>query len=208
MRRLSLATALAAAAGVSGCATAPPPAVVTFAGHNCPSEPNLAGAVSLTPKSPETAFVVTTNVDGATPCLARNTQSGPYVIYALPDNRDGKVFTVGSLAEQARLVPPSVMLLDRDGKATRTFAPSDFLFRGPVYSVQFQSRPDDAYVLVATDSGRIGQKYQAIAIGTSTAYLGNGGSWTSGVDTKVERTFSYEGSFQVIVYGGASSAKH
>ena len=43
MRRLSLATTLAAAAWVSGCATAPPPAVVTFAGHSCQAEPSLAG---------------------------------------------------------------------------------------------------------------------------------------------------------------------
>jgi hypothetical protein len=198
----------AAVATLAGCATAPPAAVTVFAGRTCASAPDLAGAVSLTPNKAETAFVVTTRVDGATPCLTREARSGPYVVYALPADREGKVFTIGSVTEEARLVPPSVSLLDRGGKITRTFAPSDLLFRGPVYSVQVQPRPEDAYVLVTTDSERVGQKYQAIAIGTSTAYTGYGGSWTSGVDRKVERTFSYEGSFQVTVYGGASSAKH
>lgn len=39
------------------------------------------------------------------------------------------------------------------------------------------------------------------AVGTSAI------SWTSGVDQKIARTFSYEGSLQATVYSGASSAK-
>jgi hypothetical protein len=212
MRKLALAT-VGAAAALAGCATAPPAAVTTFAGSACVAEPNLAGAVSLTPKkSDETAFVVTTKVDGMTPCLSRAGQSGPYVVYALPESREGKVITVGSVLEAARLVPPSVALLDGTGKVTRTFAASDFFFRGPVYSVQFQPRVEDAFVLVTTDAGRVGQRYEAISIGTQTSSsaVGTTGgyiSWTTGVDQKIARTFSYEGSIQATVYGGASSAK-
>jgi len=205
MRTFGLLAAAAAAAALAGCATVPA-AVTTFAGRACASEPDLAGAVSLTPKKADAPFVVTTKVDAATPCLDRSGQSGPYLVYALPADREGKVVNVGSVVEQARLLPPSVALLDSAGKVTRTFPASDLFFRGPVYSVEFRPRAEDAYVLVTTDTGRVGQSYTAIAIGTQTNSSGYV-TWTSGVDQKVARTFSYEGSLQATVYSGASSAK-
>ena len=80
------------------------------------------------------------------------------------------------------------------------------------HSVGSSPRAEDAYVLVTTDSRRVGQSYEAISIGTqtNTAAAGTSGgviSWTYGVDQKVARTFSYEGSLQATVYSGASSAK-
>lgn len=201
------ATVAGAAATLAACATAPPAAVTTFAARTCAAEPDLAGAVSLAPKkADETTVVVTTKVDGTTPCLTRNGQSGPYLVYALPAEHLGKVVMVGSVLEAARLLPPSVAVLDGAGKVTRTFPATDLFFRGPVYSVEFQPRAEDAYVLVTTDAARVGQSYTTIAIGTQTNSSGYV-SWTSGVDQKIARTFSYEGSLQATVYGGASSAK-
>jgi hypothetical protein len=85
------------------------------------------------------------------------------------------------------------------GRVSRTFTPSDYFFRGPVYSVLFRPRAGEAYVLVTADAARVGQRYDSISIGTGSVYFADGGSWRYGVDASHSRVFSYEGAVQVII---------
>lgn len=203
--------ALVAAGLLAGCATpAPPPPVTTFARANCVAAPDLAAAVSLTPDKEKAAHTVTTPVNADTPCLSHPGGARPFVLYALPADSQDKTLIIGGLLEAARIVPPVVTLLDRQGAVLRTFEASDYFFRGSVYSVQFVPRAGEAYALVTVDTNRVGQRYDSIAIGTSTASTYAAGatvSWTSGVDTAQSRVFSYEGSIQAAVFDGDKGKK-
>jgi hypothetical protein len=205
--RAAVAAGPAVAAGLvlAGCATPPPPPpLLTYAGSSCAAAPNLAGAISLTPKKPKTDYSVPALLDGAAPCLQAATGPTPYRVFALPPAPESKMLTVGAMLEGVRLVPPLVAVLDAQGHVTRSFSAQDLYFRGAVLSVMLQPRPGEAYVLVTTDRSRIGQRYDSIAIGTSTTsvYVAPAGSmsWTTGTDQAQSRTFSYEGALNVDVH--------
>lgn len=188
----------------TACATTPPPPPITsFTRTDCAAAPDLASTISLTPEKPKASHAVITPLSAASPCLTRDGASGPYVVYALPTDFGDKTITVGSTLETGRLLAPDVTLLDRSGQVSRTFAKEDYFFRGPVFSVQFRPRVEEAYILVVADKARVGQKYDSISIGTSTTTVSTGyavATWTSGVDSSHSRTFSYEGAVQVSVY--------
>ncbi len=196
---------------LAGCATAPPAPVVTYARQDCPASPNLAAAISLVSRKPKAVYDVTTNLDATSPCLGEPGGASPYQVYALPPDAPFKTLTVGSVLEAGRLLPPKISILDRDGKVTRSFPDGDFFFRGAVYSVQFQPKAGEAYVLVTTDRAKIGKEYKSIAIGTTTTsgYTRGGAfSWTRGLDQAESRTFSFDGAVDVSVYDNRAEQTH
>lgn len=208
---LGALAALAAAALLAGCATpTPPPALTTFVRTNCVAAPDLAAAVSLTPEKQKATHTVTTPVTTDTACLSRPGGPTPYVLYALPTDIHDKTLIIGGVLEGARIVPPEVTLLGAQGDVLRTFRASDYFFRGPVYSVQFTPRAGEAFALVMVDPKRVGERYDSVAIGTSTTTTYAAGlsmNWTSGVDTAESRTFSYEGSVQATVFDSETGKK-
>ena len=177
------------------------PPVLTYANQGCAAAADLMTAVSLTPPRERAVHVVAVPVDTSTPCLNRSGPT-PYVVYQLPADLGDKTVTVGSMLEATRIFAPEVAVLDGRGMVTRTFAREEYHYRGGHYSVQFRPRDEEAYVLVSADPALVGQRYDSIMIGTTTTsvYTGGGGvSWTSGVDNSQSRTFSYEGTVQVLV---------
>ena len=160
------------AALAAGCVTpAPPLAVTAYAAENCDSRPNLAAAASLTPERPKRYFAVTTPVHAMTPCLRGAEARTPYVVYALPAAGAARMIEVGGQIEAARIFSPTVVVLDEQGGVMRTFAADQYLYRGGVFSVQFVPQSGERFVLVTADPTRIGQRYDAIAIGTSTTTI-------------------------------------
>jgi len=206
MRALVIAATLAA--GLSACATVPPPSppILDYARNDCDVGPVLANAISLTPEKETNGYMVSTPVNAATPCLRSADPAGrssPYLVYLLPEDRGDKTLTVGAVLEGARILSPAISLLNDQGQITRTFAPLDYLYRGAVFSVQFRPRDIDAYVLVTADPSRIGQRYDAIAVGTNTTVISTGyltSNYTTGVEASTSRTFSYEGTVHITVY--------
>ena len=199
----NLVVATAGAGLLSACATVAPippsPATLDYAGKDCVSMPDLATAISLTPDEERALFSV--NAPTAGSCLTRpDGGTTPYVAFALPADFADKTVIVGSLLEPLRIQSPSVAILDRDGAVTRSFETEDFLYRGPVFSVQFRPRETEAYVLVTADPVRVGQRYDSIVVGvvTTTISTGYGSSqWRSGAETAQSRMFSWEGMVQV-----------
>lgn len=201
---------LASAAALAACATAPPPAVVTYTAASCATTPDLGRALSLTPSKPKVEHIVTTKLDATAPCLDQAGAKRPYALYALPIDAVQKTLTVGAVTEQARVFAPEVTVLDASGRTTRTFQPHEYFFRGDLYSVQFVPKPGDAFVLVSADPTKVGQRYEAVATGTASTSTYAGGvmmTWTSGVDQKIARTYSYAGAVQAVVHDPAAKAK-
>lgn len=203
-QRLTLLAVLTAGGLASACATYTPAAPVLEYDHsNCDAAPVLSGAISLTPTKERVSHVVSTPVTAETACLTTATGPTPYIVYALPADFGDKTVTVGGVLDVTRIFSPDVQILNARGETTRSFAAEDYMYRGPVYSVQFRPRADEAYVLVSANPQRVGQAYNSIAISTQTtgtvaagAYI----SWTSGSDSAQVRTFSYEGPVQVTIY--------
>ncbi|MGZ9114243.1 MAG: hypothetical protein ACXW3K_06425 [Brevundimonas sp.] len=204
LRKIALVS-VAGAALTAGCATIEPPlpAVLEYARQDCHPAPDVSAAISLTPEKETNGHLVTTVVGPQTACLTRAGGPTPYVVYALPADLGDKTLAVGGVLEGMRILSPDVSVLNARGEVTRAFAPSDYFYRGPVYSVQFKPREGDAFVLVASDRTRVGRRYDAINVGTNTTmiYTGFGAAnITTGVEAATSRMFSHEGTVQVIVY--------
>jgi len=207
MSRMRSALLVVAVAGLfAACATTmppPPPAVLEYARQDCTATPDLSSAISLTPEKETNGHIVTTVIDAQTACVASDRGGVPYVIYALPADIGDKMLSVGSVLEAYRVLSPEVTLLNAQGEPTRTFAAADYFYRGPVFSVQLRPREGDAFVMVAANPGRVGQRYDSIVVGTqtTTVYTGYGAAnWTTGHEASLSRTFSYEGTVHVTVY--------
>lgn len=187
-----------------GCVTMAiiPPAVTSYSGAGCASAPDLAQAINLVPDRERAVHSINAIVGSATPCLEGPQGPGPYVVFAIHPDRADKTLIVGGALEARRILAASVRTLDAYGQTVRTFAPSEFFFRGGTYSVQFRPRETEAYVLVTTDPQLVGNVYSAINIGTVTTGTYAAGiyaSWTSGTDQSQVRTFSYEGTATVLI---------
>lgn len=192
-----------AAAVLSGCVTATPPAppVVEFTRSGCGAI-DLARAVSLTPPKERALFLVNQPVAADSPCAIQDGSASAYALFALPDDMGDKTLTVGGVLEATRILSPRVTVLDGEGRIVRSFRSDEYMYRGLNYSVLFRPRTPERYVLVTIDPARVGQTYDSIAIGTSTTatYTPYGPIMiTTGADGAQSRIFSYEGSVQVIV---------
>lgn len=201
---LTLLAVLTAGGLASACATYTPAApVLNYARQDCASAPALTGAISLTPEKERVSHVVATPVTAQTACVSTAAGASPYVVYALPADFGDKTLTVGGVLDVTRIFSPNVSILNAQGQVTRTFAAEDYMYRGPVYSVQFRPREGETYVLVTANPQRVGSQYNSINIGTTTTGTVAAGayvSWTSGSDAAQARTFSFEGPVQVTVY--------
>lgn len=189
---------------LAACATVPPPppAALTYAERTCADQPDLAAAISLTPPKERAVFTVTAPVSNETPCLRTDKGVSPAVIFALPTDHDDKTIIVGGVLEPLRILSPDVAVLDRNGVVTRTFPADEFLYRGAVYSVQFRPRENEAYLRVMVEPERVGRNYDSIAIGVNYNAVSVGYATTviaTGAESHAKRTFSYEGSIQVMV---------
>lgn len=201
-----LSAVIATTGLLSACATAAPippsSATLEFTRTDCATLPDLASALSLTPEKERAVHYVSAPTSSPAGCLNRDGRQTPYAVFALPADYADKTITVGSILEPLRIMSPSVVILDRQGAVSRTFEPADYMYRGSVYSVQFRPRETEAFILVTADPDRVGRRYDSIAIGvvTTTVYTGYGSSNVySGTDVAQSRTFSYEGTVQVMV---------
>lgn len=198
---------VAGAASLAACATATPipipPATLEYTRTDCAPAPDLTDAIGLTPDKERATFSVTAPVSDATPCLTHaEGWTTPYVTFALPADYADKTLIVGTVLEPLRIMSPTVTILDREGRVSRTFGLEDYMYRGAVYSVQFRPRETEAYVVVTGEPSRVGQRYDSISVGvvTTTVYTGYGASnWSSGVEAAQSRTFSWDGTVQVQV---------
>lgn len=200
-----LFAAASAALLLGGCAqtaiTLPP--VVNYNATACDQTPNLASAVSLTPDKDKAVWELATPVDNASPCLAQEGGSTPYVVFSLPPEQTTKLVELGGAVEPIRIFSPSVSLLDGNGEITRTLNPDSYMFRNGMLSVQFVPADGEEFALVTANSAIVGQTHETLvaSVNTTTIYTGFGASnWNSGAETSYSQGFSYEGVIRAMVY--------
>jgi hypothetical protein len=212
MKRLNIALVAAPILVLQACAStppAPPPAaVVTLSDKTCTKDPVLKDAITLTPTDKKSQYEVSTLVDATKPCLTANNASSHYVVYAIPQNGDNDVITVGGVQEPLRTFAPSVSLLDADGKVTRAFTDDRFAVLGNTLGVQFRPTAQDRYILVYSNPALVGKSVSTVEtrINTGSGYTaptrysyGYSYQTERGFEGKHDRVYSHEGYVSVIV---------
>lgn len=191
-----------------GCATAPihPSAVTRYSVATCAPAPELAGAISLTPpekKKNKKIWSVTKLIDSSADCIDVAGKNAPYVVFEIPAASEQKIFEVGAPLEPVRIFSPQISILNADGFETRNFGPDKYLFRGWVYSVQFQPQAGERYILVRANTDNVGKRYDSIFTGVNatSVYTGYGAAtYYTGIDEAQSRVFSYEGNVIATVH--------
>ena len=213
MKRIHIAWVIAPVMVLQACASVPPPpppseAVLTISNKTCANDPVLKDAVSLTPTDKKSYYEVSTLVDAGKPCLTTNGSSSNYVVYAIPQNGDNHIITVGGVQEPLRTFAPSVSLLDADGKVTRAFADDRFAVLGATLGVQFRPTPKERYILVYSNPALVGKSVSTVEtrINSGSGYVaptrysyGYSYQTERGVEGKHDRMYSHEGYVSVIV---------
>jgi hypothetical protein len=131
----------------------------------CTDAPSLAGAASLTPEEPAGVMEQIVEVGAEAPCLRQASGSPiPYAVFALPTQGKVASVTAGANFEPYRLFAPTVSTLGADGRTVRTFSADDFDHRGRSLAVLFAPRPDEKFLLIVAEPGKIGGGYPLVAV--------------------------------------------
>ena len=198
------APGLALIAAAAACATAPPPSppVTSLAGKACGPAVSVADAVSAAPEKPKAHHAVTATLDASSPCATEGEGAAPfnYVVFALPTDTPAHLATVGARREALRVVPPRVSILDEAGTARSVMTSEEARNVGSVLGFQIALRPQDRYVVIASDPAGVGAARSRVETGIAR---GTGGmmvgttyasySTMHGVDAATNRTGSHEG---------------
>jgi len=181
---------------VSACSSVPKIPPVMAGPTKCASSLDLGGAISLTPEKPKKRFEVEQSIVSGSDCIQSADGNDYYAVFELPEDTNKKIFTIGSVVEYLRVFPAKISTLDADGNMLRTIDDSDMHFRGLLYSTQIRARENEAYILVKSDSSKVGEIYDSIVTGFTPA---SNYTFSSGTDTSIRRKFSYEGDLMVVV---------
>lgn len=159
---------------IGGCASAPfapaPLPALDISARVCSQQPEIQHALSL---SFEKKRVQTSVIDGSAPCFV----AGPgeikstYNIFNLPTATTPYLVGVTSAPIGTGLFSPRLLLLDTSGAFLRELSRDTFQFHGTELYAAAQVRPDERYLVVASDPNSVGQKESQIAGSTQAAYV-------------------------------------
>jgi hypothetical protein len=203
---------LAAVFALASCVKAVPPAeaVLSFTpAQACASAISATGATALTPQKPAGQFAQSVNINAASPCYVdANGASAAYAIFALP-MADAASVNAGAVLEPRRVLAPQVMTLDASLNPVRSFAADDFHHRGHSYSVLFRPTAAERYVVVATNTALVGNRFSYVSVDPSTVSPPARLAPNTTAETYRERlgaAYSYEGQAFARVYFNAPAA--
>ncbi len=175
-RALLLAAVLAALAGCRSAPSAPP--ILAVEARDCTAEPVTPGArpLPLSDPAPGGAVAVgdegeplSLTVGGKSRCLELGEAGRSlYEVVELPAADRRFVVRVAAEPSGAGLFAPHLLLLGEDGRTLRAVERESFLFRGRRLTVQFWARPEERYLVVASDPEQVGSTIQRITGRTDT----------------------------------------
>lgn len=192
---------------VGGCVTtsAPPPAVVDISQRSCDN--HFAADRPLV--VPDDGKPLSLKFDDTTACyrLADGTQA-VYRLVMLPPNSEDRTLTVSIGIAGPALMAPHLILLQADLAPDRELASDAFLFRGNQLTGALRVHASDRYLLVRSDTARVGVSSTRIQ-STVTATMAATGTLmipiSYGADTAQTLTYSHHGTVLVSLSPSAKS---
>lgn len=182
--------ALIIAAACASTPAPPPAATLTFASTDGCSETLDAKSAQLVGvRKNQDSGNLTTEIDPASACQIVDGAEVPYALYRLPGSVDLSTVQAGGVMQMNRVFAAEVTTLDESLVPVRTFGPEAFMHRGGSWSVLFQPRSTERYVLVRADDDLIGDAYRF----TSSSDAGSERSGAALPAGKLSVPYSYEG---------------
>jgi len=154
---------------LAACATKPvPPPMVDLAAVHCESDLALGGATPVL-FDPKNGKMTPGLIDGGAPCLAEKAGTRAlYRVFTLPAAADSFVIDVRATPWANTILAPRVLMLDGNGRETRSATRADFTFRGQSLSTLLRSHDDERYLVVLSDSEMLGRTVSRIVEGVQT----------------------------------------
>jgi hypothetical protein len=193
-RRALLLLALLPAA----CETvAGPPPVFTLDDRRCHSEPRLDDAVDVG----ATGDPVSINLDATAACLQNaDGKRSTYVVFRLPEAAEPYILGVKSTPWGYALLPPRLTLLDAERAVSRERPHDAFMFQGSSLYTGLRARPEERYLIVASEPRMTGQNVSQIASQTHAHMVSTGAAFfVMHTGSEANRTFYYSHNGTVII---------
>jgi hypothetical protein len=166
---------------------------------NCAAAADLRLAVAL-PFDAKDGGTVSAVFDRSMPCVSQAGTPSLYRIYRLPEYAAPYIISIASVPADGRLFAPRVSLLDANGDSVREIARDTTIFRDGDLSVFFRARKGEDYLLIESDSERVGQKSERVQESTGTTVLAAGPAIVAvhtGNDATTDLVYSHDGSVSI-----------
>lgn len=142
---------------VAGCVGADrgPPPTTTLEGRRCIGETDVVGG-NVRPLSIGAPLTVT--VDETAACWSSPTGNSAYVAFKLPETAAPFVIKVLSEPLGQTIFTPRLILRDAEGQVRREIPRDVFLSRDAALHVAIRVRPDERYLIVASEPSTAGRQ--------------------------------------------------
>lgn len=159
MQRLLPRTfALACAVALAACTERSMAPTTSLAQRVCTSALGLAEAPALAFGAEPLRVII----DESSKCLQSGETRRSFAVFRLPEVADSYLLSVSSMMRGRTLLSPRLSLLAADGSLLREVGRDMFQFRGEALNVVIRSRPEERYVMVASDPDTVGQQHSQI----------------------------------------------
>lgn len=179
-----------------GCAKPPPPAL-SLEGRSCTTAPTLSGAPAVTLDDK----TVTAKLDGNAACWQSGASpASVYSVFALPKSDQPYIVSVISEPVGQGLFAPRVVFADDDGTTLREASRDSFMSHGLSLQANLRVRPNERYLIVASDPERVGQNVSQLvgSVQTTVAPVGLGFVAVHiGSEATTTLTYAYSGVVKV-----------
>ena len=181
-------------------ACAPKPEIVapvySIGSKTCSSEADISTAlpIGFNPEKPE---VIEVRIDNSSPCVEKpGAERQLYQLIELPVTGTPYLVSIGSKINGGGIFAPVLSTIDSEGNALRRIDQSSFLFRGSSLTAKLESKPNERFLVIASNPTSVGDTSMRInsLISSQTAYS-NGFAYqiNSGRETRTNITYSHSG---------------
>jgi Maltose operon periplasmic protein precursor (MalM) len=185
---------------LAGCASPPPPPIVTLDGRACPAVPDFS---AVRPLQLDGENRITVEIDQHTPCWhPANGPSSVYLLFSLPDRPTPYLLTVTSRLKGQTIFAPRVLMLDGFGKVLREMPRTSFQYHSDSLYLGVRVYPGEKYAMVASDPQAVGKDVSQLRDGTQVYTATSGGvvfTVHTGFEAKQNLVFAVNGDVTVSI---------
>jgi hypothetical protein len=178
---------------LAGCAGAPAaPPLTSLLDRPCAEKLDLAAPHPVQLDGRE----VPVDFAAAAACWDVGGRRSAYAVFVLPSASEPYLASITSRPVGTALLSPRALILDERGETVRELKRDSFLSKGAALSASFRARPDERYLVVASDPGSVGTDVSQISGSISSTMVAAGPVFTmvhSGTETTQRYTYAHNG---------------
>ncbi|MBX3504900.1 MAG: hypothetical protein KF895_05435 [Parvibaculum sp.] len=189
---------------VASCANNAPDLspLVQIAPASCTQEPNLGRALPVSFSAEGKIEAVRATISEQSPCLTVGEKKSLYEVFALPEAGQPIIVTVRSLPSTRGILPPRIVVLDKEGKVLRQIDRESIHFRGTALTAMLRTRPGDRYLVVSSDPDVVGTDISRVSGNVNQQMISTGAFMVpvyTGSESTASMTYAHNGTVDVSV---------